>query len=375
MVKIRTIECPKDKYNIKCPYPMMPTRIVVHNTANDAPAKNEIAYMHSNNMETSFHFAVDDVEAVQGISLDRNAWHASDGGNGKGNREGIAIEICYSKSGGEKFIKAEQNAVELIVDILKRYGWGIDKVTKHQDYCGKYCPHRTLDMGWDRFIKMIEDKLIHNDPVKSVDELAKEVIQGKWGNGEARKQALGDRYAEVQKRVDEMLGEGEEPKKSVEEPKKNVEEPKKSVEEIAREVIQGKYGNGEERKNKLTQAGYDYAEVQARVDALLNGETPNEPVKSVDELAREVIQGKYGNGEARKQALGNRYAEVQAKVDEILTDGTTTPQTKSVDELAKEVIQGKWGNGEDRKNRLTQAGYNYNEVQARVDEIFNEMLG
>ena len=150
---------PKSKYNIKCPYSMTPTRVVVHNTYNDAPAKNEIAYMISNNYETSFHYAVDDKEIVQGIEENRNAWHSSDGGNGKGNREGIAIEICYSKSGGDRFIKAEQNAVELIVDILKRYGWGVDKVTKHQDYCGKYCPHRTLDMGWSRFIKMIENKL------------------------------------------------------------------------------------------------------------------------------------------------------------------------------------------------------------------------
>lgn len=148
----------KDKYGIKCPYTMQPTRIVVHNTANDASARNEIAYMKRNNYETSFHFAVDDKEVVQGIPLDRNAWHASDG-NGKGNREGIAIEICYSKSGGDRFIKAEQNAVDLIVDLLKKYNWGIDKITKHQDYCGKYCPHRTLDMGWTRFIKMIEDKL------------------------------------------------------------------------------------------------------------------------------------------------------------------------------------------------------------------------
>ena len=148
----------KDKYGIKCPYTMQPTRIVVHNTANDASARNEIAYMKRNNYETSFHFAVDDKEIVQGIPLDRNAWHASDG-NGKGNREGIAIEICYSKSGGDRFIKAEQNTVDLIVDLLKKYNWGIDKITKHQDYCGKYCPHRTLDMGWTRFIKMIEDKL------------------------------------------------------------------------------------------------------------------------------------------------------------------------------------------------------------------------
>ena len=150
---------PENKYNIKCPYTMKPTRIVVHNTANDASALNEVAYMTNNNNEVSFHYAVDDKMIVQGLEENRNGWHASDGANGLGNREGIAIEICYSKSGGDRFIKAEQNAVDLIVDILKRYGWGINKVTKHQDYANKYCPHRTLDMGWDRFIKMIEDKL------------------------------------------------------------------------------------------------------------------------------------------------------------------------------------------------------------------------
>ena len=149
----------QDKYNIKCPYAMNPTRIVVHNTANDAPAKNEIAYMIGNNQEVSFHYAVDDKEVVQGIPEDRNAWHSGDRENGVGNRQGIAIEICYSKSGGDRFIQAEKNAVDLIVSILKKYNWGVDKVTKHQDYNGKYCPHRTLDMGWDRFINMIKAKM------------------------------------------------------------------------------------------------------------------------------------------------------------------------------------------------------------------------
>ena len=158
MVEIVKRLVPESKWDIKCPYSMTPTRIVVHNTANDASAINEIAYMTNNNNETSFHYAVDDKMIVQGIEENSYAWHASDG-NGKGNREGIAIEICYSKSGGDRFIKAEQNAVDLIVDILKRYGWSVNKVTKHQDYTNKYCPHRTLDMGWDRFIKMIEDKL------------------------------------------------------------------------------------------------------------------------------------------------------------------------------------------------------------------------
>lgn len=49
---------------------------------------------------------------------------------------------------------------------------------------------------------------------------------------------------------------------------------------------------------------------------------------------------------------------------------TPTIPTKSIDELAKEVIDGKWGNGEDRKKRLTEAGYDYNAVQNRVNELF-----
>jgi N-acetylmuramoyl-L-alanine amidase CwlA len=164
MVEIVKKIVPEGKYGIKCPYTMKPSRIVVHNTANDASALNEIAYMTNNNNEVSYHYAVDDKMIVQGIEENRSSWHAGDGANGLGNREGIAIEICYSKSGGERFIKAEQNAVDLIVNILKRYGWGINKVTKHQNYSNKYCPHRTLDMGWDRFIKMIEDKLNGSEP-------------------------------------------------------------------------------------------------------------------------------------------------------------------------------------------------------------------
>ena len=82
---------------------MNPTRIVVHNTANDASAKSEIEYMQSNNNQTSFHYAVDVKEIIQDIPLNWNAWHVGDVRNGKGNREGISIEICYSKSDGSCF--------------------------------------------------------------------------------------------------------------------------------------------------------------------------------------------------------------------------------------------------------------------------------
>lgn len=148
-----------NKYNIKCPYNMTPIGICVHNTANNASAQNEIAYMIRNSNKVSFHYAVDDKEIVQGISTGRNTWHAGDGTNGEGNRNYIAIEICYSKSGGDKFIKAEQNAAKFIAKLLKEHNWGIDKVKKHQDFNGKYCPHRTLDMGWTRFKNMVQAEL------------------------------------------------------------------------------------------------------------------------------------------------------------------------------------------------------------------------
>ena len=248
----------KSKYAIKCPYEMKPTRIVVHNTANDASAKNEVAYMIRNNNEVSFHYAVDEKEVVQGIPENRNAWHSGDGGKGRGNREGIAIEICYSKSGGKKFDKAEENAATFIAEKLKEYGWGINQVTKHQDYNGKYCPHRTLDLGWERFLGMVEGKL--NPKLKTAVEVAKEVLQGKWGNGTARKKKLtaaGYDYAEVQAEVNKLVNGTTAPKPT-----------KKSNEEIAKEVIAGKWGNGAARKAKLKAAGYNPSVIQAMVNKL-----------------------------------------------------------------------------------------------------------
>lgn len=148
-----------DKYGVKCPYLMTPKGICVHNTANDASARNEITYMKSNNNEVSFHIAIDDIESIQAIPFNRNAWAAGDGGSGNGNRNYIHIEICYSKSGGSKFAKAEERAAEEIAALLKVYGWTISNVKKHQDFSGKYCPHRTLDIGWQRFLNMISSKL------------------------------------------------------------------------------------------------------------------------------------------------------------------------------------------------------------------------
>lgn len=159
MLEITKVICPASKYALKCPNVMKPEGIAVHNTYNDASAMAEVSYMLGNNRECSFHFAVDDYRAVNGIDLNRNAWHAGDG-NGKGNRKMIAVEICYSKSGGERFIKAVNNAAELIAELLREYGWNTSKVYKHQDFSGKHCPHRILDeYGWENFLNLIREQL------------------------------------------------------------------------------------------------------------------------------------------------------------------------------------------------------------------------
>ena len=90
--------------------------------------------------------------------------------------------------------------------------------------------------------------------------------------------------------------------------------------------------------------------------------------KSVDQLAHEVISGSWGNGDERKKRLteaGYSYDAVQDKVNELLG----VKSRKSIDQLAREVIRGNWGNGQDRKNRLTRAGYDYSAVQKRVNQL------
>lgn len=116
--------------------------------------------MKNNTSSTSFHFAVDDKEVIQGLPLNRNAWHTGDGTNGPGNRKSIGVEICYSKSGGAKYKAAEALAIKFVAQLLKERGWGVDRVRKHQDWNGKYCPHRILSEGrWDEVKAAIEKEL------------------------------------------------------------------------------------------------------------------------------------------------------------------------------------------------------------------------
>lgn len=144
---------------------------------------------------------------------------------------------------------------------------------------------------------------------------------------------------------------------------------KKTVEELAKEVIAGRWGTGDTRKTALKDAGYNYEEVQNKVNELLkNGNKTTVAKKSVDTIAQEVINGIWGNGDERKkkiEAAGYNYSEVQNAVNAKLNK---TP-SKSVTAVAKEVIAGKWGNGDTRVKKLKAAGYDANAVQKEVNRL------
>ena len=151
---------PSSKYSLKCPYSMTPEYITVHNTSNSASALNEISYMKNNNNATSYHVCIDEQYVIQAIPFNRNAWHAGDGANGTGNRKSIGIEIARSTSTDTTlFQRAEENAAKYIATLLKQYGWTTAKVKRHKDWSGKNCPHKTMEKGWERFIKMIQAEL------------------------------------------------------------------------------------------------------------------------------------------------------------------------------------------------------------------------
>lgn len=134
--------------------------------------------------------------------------------------------------------------------------------------------------------------------------------------------------------------------------------------------VNGKYIRGfgipdyASRADKIEQASTAKTEVKPEAKATAK--------KSVDVIAKEVIEGKWGNSTERKTKLtaaGYDYNAVQAKVNELLKPDAKATAKKSVDTIAKEVIEGKWGNSTNRKTKLTAAGYDYNAVQAKVNEL------
>lgn len=153
--------------------------------------------------------------------------------------------------------------IKLVADIAKRRGLGKlvpgKNLTWHSMFTNTTCPGDYLRSKM-QYIADEANKINYEEPIKekSTEELAQEVIAGKYGNGEDRKNALGDRYAEVQARVNEILA--------------PTPEPSADILDLVRKTIRGDFGNGEDRRNAL---GSNYDEVQRQVNLNFQNGTTN----------------------------------------------------------------------------------------------------
>jgi len=283
-------------------------RIVVHFTATLASARNNATYFARNEGQgASAHYFVDDVtpEIYQSVAEGDTAWHA---GDWQMNCRAIGIEVV---SAGEDFSATEVEKLGWLVrKLMAKYGIGASGVIRHYDVTGKLCPAPYVAASkWAALKAAITGGVVSGG---TVVELARRVIAGEFGNGDARRAALGSRYDEVQAEVNRILAGGS-GGGAAQEPAAD------DVDDLARRVIAGEFGNGAARKAAL---GDRYAEVQARVNGMLGAggsSGGSSGGADVDALARAVIRGDYGNGAERKRRLGSLYGAVQARVNEILS--------------------------------------------------------
>lgn len=313
--------------------------ITVHETGNTGVGANAMAHannMRNNNPAETFHYAVDSKHAVHMMPDNIPCWHAGDG-QGNGNMKSIGIETCVNSDGDYK--KAVQNCAELVAILMKRHNIPISRVVQHNYWSGKNCPSGMRSgrdgMTWSKFISLVKEAYDGTTTVtapvtetkpttptskpvsKTIDQLADEVIAGKHGTGDARKKALGSQYDAVQNRVNEKLGATVKPKAPA---------AKKSNDTVAQEVINGQWGNGADRTNRLRRAGYNPTTIQNLVNQKLGVKTASKPKtnkKTNAQIAREIYNG-----------VGN------------------------------------WGNGQTRIDRLRKAGYDPVAVQREVNKLF-----
>ena len=292
------------------------SKIVVHYTGTEASAHNNLLYFSRSSAGASAHYFIDRDGALrQSVSEGDTAWHAGHWGT---NLCSVGIEVV---SGGSDFTEAQiETLAALVAEIRSRCGIGADNVIRHYDVTGKLCPAPYVDGGkWAALRARICGGNVSGGNSYSggssvegdTADLARRVINGEFGNGDARKAALGDRYSEVQAEVNRILsGGGESGSGGSSQPV--------DIDDLARRVINGEFGNGGDRRNAL---GSNYDAVQARVNEMLGcgGSSGSSGGVDIESLAWAVINGDYGNGEERRQRLGANYDAVQRRVNEILS--------------------------------------------------------
>ncbi len=192
--------------------------IVVHYTGNDGDTdENNGKYFKTNIVQASAHYFVDDDSITQSVPDNHIAWHC---GAKKykhaycRNANSIGVELCDDVRNGVVYPseKTIENALELVEHLMQKYSIPKANVIRHYDVSGKLCPAywcgtKDKDTKWKTaFWSRLGASSVTK---KTTQQIAREVIQGKWGNGSERKKKLtaaGYDYNEVQSIVNKILG-------------------------------------------------------------------------------------------------------------------------------------------------------------------------
>ena len=178
--------------------------IVIHYVGATGGAEANCRYFLNTNRGASAHYFVGHKGEVWQCVEDKDiAWHC--GSKHKiNNGNSIGIEMCCKKKGNWYFeAKTEEAAIELTKMLMNKYSVPLCNVVRHYDVSGKVCPEPYVRdaEAWSAFKSRLVEK-------KTIEDIAKEVIRGNWGNGVERKQRLtaaGYDYEKIQKKVNELL--------------------------------------------------------------------------------------------------------------------------------------------------------------------------
>ena len=132
--------------------------ITVHQTGNIGRGANAAAHANlqarGNSRAASWHWTVDDTEAVQSFDHQARCWHA---GTSAGNHTSIGVEICVNSDGN--YVAALKNAATLIAKLLTELKLPLTAVVQHNRWTGKHCPTQIREakngFGWAEFLDLI----------------------------------------------------------------------------------------------------------------------------------------------------------------------------------------------------------------------------
>ena len=247
--------------------------IVVGTTMSEQYAR---ATVNGNMGQCFVHYYVDETEAWHLLPDDQKGWHAADGANGDGNCRTIAIEIIGNSP------EAEENGAKLAAGLLAKYGLTTENLYTHSHWINvfsgktgtreylntlknsrKNCPVYILP-HWADFEARVAAYMpeeIPDAPVPIADK-PKTIYRVQVGAYSSRENAETFLKEVREKGLNGFIVEII--------PENNVEVvPKKTIAALAEEVLAGLWGNGEDRKQRLTAAGYDPEQIQARVNELI----------------------------------------------------------------------------------------------------------